>query len=80
MSYSSRPGSSAGQYPSAHAAGFSNLEDNAAFLLNRIEAGANPGWLGDPSAQDPAPQISKSEEQLVLEAAFSAVCDNIMAN
>lgn len=29
---------------------------------------------------DPPPKMSKSEKQLILEAAFSAVCDNIMAN
>jgi hypothetical protein len=31
-------------------------------------------------ASEPAPKMSKSEKQLILEAAFSAVCDNIMAN
>jgi len=47
-------------------------------MLNRI----NRGSLGfNLSSKYESPvKMSKTEEQLILEAAFSAVCDNIMAN
>lgn len=59
-------------------------DDNINFsssFMNKLEG-------GDPSIYDfkgdlpiqRLPKMSKSEQQLVLEAAFSAVCDNIMTN
>jgi hypothetical protein len=54
-----------------------NQESFALNILNKLDS--NIGVQNDVSISNQA-KMTKSEEQLILEAAFSAVCDNIMTN